>query len=147
MVYSPNPPYEILQTGLVDFTSMQRMRRFARYWDLIANSGNFIDSTPLIWGDRSPFDSFLGFSDRLHERLGQTHAIALERLAGELFGFLVEARRVERGIAAELIWRDYSRGARREVPAFLKHYVTAAPSRRERVGGPGPPIRQARHLA
>jgi hypothetical protein len=25
------------------------MRRFARYWDLIANSGNFIETTPLLW--------------------------------------------------------------------------------------------------
>ena len=29
MVYSPNPPYEILQTGAIDFATMQRLRRFA----------------------------------------------------------------------------------------------------------------------
>jgi hypothetical protein len=28
---------------------MQRLRRFARYWDLVGNSGNFVESTPLIW--------------------------------------------------------------------------------------------------
>src|SRR6266404_4149831 len=50
MVYNPNPPYEILQNNLVDFAVMQRMRRFARYWDLVGNSGNFVETTPLLWG-------------------------------------------------------------------------------------------------
>jgi hypothetical protein len=48
MVYSPHPPYEILQTRLIDFFTMQRLRRFARYWDLIANSGNFIEQLPCL---------------------------------------------------------------------------------------------------
>ncbi|HTQ51922.1 MAG TPA: DUF4080 domain-containing protein [Candidatus Acidoferrales bacterium] len=49
MVYNPHPPYEILQNQLIDFTTMQKLRRFARYWDLVGNSGNFIETTPLIW--------------------------------------------------------------------------------------------------
>jgi radical SAM superfamily enzyme YgiQ (UPF0313 family) len=49
MIYNPQPPYEILQNTLIDFATMQRLRRFARYWDLVGNSGNFIESTPLIW--------------------------------------------------------------------------------------------------
>ena len=34
MIYSPLPPYEILQNKLIDFAAMQQLRRFARYWDL-----------------------------------------------------------------------------------------------------------------
>ena len=49
MIYNPDPPYEILQNKLVDFATMQRLRRFARYWDMVGNSGNFVESTPLIW--------------------------------------------------------------------------------------------------
>jgi radical SAM superfamily enzyme YgiQ (UPF0313 family) len=49
MVYNPQPPYEILQNKLIDFAMMQRLRRFARYWDLVGNSGNFIATAPLIW--------------------------------------------------------------------------------------------------
>ncbi len=49
MVYSAHPPYEILQNKLIDFATMQRLRRFARYWDMVGNSGNFLESTPLIW--------------------------------------------------------------------------------------------------
>lgn len=49
MAYSPHPPYEILQNRLLDFPTLQRLRRFARYWDLVGNSGNFVESTPLLW--------------------------------------------------------------------------------------------------
>src|SRR5208282_4365213 len=49
MIYHPHPPYEILGNKLIDFATMQRLRRFARYWDLVGNSGNFVESTPLIW--------------------------------------------------------------------------------------------------
>jgi radical SAM superfamily enzyme YgiQ (UPF0313 family) len=49
MIYNSQPPYEILQNKLIDFATMQRLRRFARYWDLVGNSGNFIETTPLIW--------------------------------------------------------------------------------------------------
>ena len=48
MVYNPHPPYEILQNRLIDFATMQKLRRFARYWDLVGNSGNFVETTPLI---------------------------------------------------------------------------------------------------
>jgi radical SAM superfamily enzyme YgiQ (UPF0313 family) len=49
MVYNPHPPYEILQTRLIDFVTMQKLRRFARYWDLTGNSGNLLETLPLIW--------------------------------------------------------------------------------------------------
>jgi radical SAM superfamily enzyme YgiQ (UPF0313 family) len=49
MIYNSQPPYEILQNKLIDFATMQRLRRFARYWDMVGNSGNFIETTPLIW--------------------------------------------------------------------------------------------------
>jgi radical SAM superfamily enzyme YgiQ (UPF0313 family) len=56
MVYNPHPPYELLQNRLVDFASMQRLRRFARFWDLLGNSGNFIETTPLLWSRSAPPD-------------------------------------------------------------------------------------------
>ncbi|MEN7974068.1 MAG: DUF4080 domain-containing protein, partial [Verrucomicrobiota bacterium] len=42
MVYSPHTPYEILQTSLIPFDQMQRIQRFARYWNLTVNNGQFI---------------------------------------------------------------------------------------------------------
>jgi len=52
MVYSPLPTYEILRNKLIDFSTMQRLRRFARYWDLIGNSGNFVETVLLVWSGR-----------------------------------------------------------------------------------------------
>jgi hypothetical protein len=49
MRYNPHPPYEILQNRLIDFATMQRLRRFAKYWDLVGNSGNFVETTPMVW--------------------------------------------------------------------------------------------------
>ena len=76
MVYSPNPPYEILQTNQIDFFTMQRLRRMARYWDLVANSGNFHGILPTL----ATFHEFLKFSDWLYAQTRQTHAIARGRL-------------------------------------------------------------------
>lgn len=77
--FNPDPPYNILSTRDLDFASLQRMSRFARYWDLVANSGRFPRTLALLLGT-SPFARFLGFSDWLYARVGQTHAIAHERL-------------------------------------------------------------------
>lgn len=88
MIYSPQPPYEILQNNLIDFPTMQRLRRFARYWDIVANNGKFMETAPRIWSDASPFWSFLRFSDWLYAETRQTHAIALPRLARFLEQYL-----------------------------------------------------------
>jgi len=93
LVWSPLPPYEILQSRTVDFATVQRMRRFARFWDLVANSGRFPRTAPLLWAEAvSPFAEFLRFSDWLFARTGQQHGVALSRLARLLETYLVETR-------------------------------------------------------
>jgi radical SAM superfamily enzyme YgiQ (UPF0313 family) len=124
MVYSPDPPYEILQNKLIDFATMQRMRRFARYWDLVGNSGNFVETVPLMWSvTDSPFAGFLHWSDWLHARIGRRHGIALPRLAELLFEFLTMELKLEPGDAAGSIWRDYQRGGRNDKPLFLRDHI------------------------
>lgn len=83
MVYSPYPPYEILQNKLIDFATMQRLRRFARYWDLVANSGRFRGIERLF-----RFDAFWNFSDWLYRRVGRTHDLAPDRLGRFLQEYL-----------------------------------------------------------
>ncbi len=120
MVYSSDPPYEILKTKLIDFSIMQRLRRFARYWDLIANSGNFIEATPFLWADTSPFWSFLQFSDWLYLQIERTHGIALSKLAELLFTYLTAQKNQPKELILETLARDYQRGGRSDLPAFLK---------------------------
>ena len=126
MVYNPYPPYEILQTKLIGLGQMQKLRRFTRYCDLVGNSGNFVESAPLIWahGD-SPFAAFMRWSDWLHARVGRTDGIALVRLMALLFEFLTNELKLDSRQTAALLWRDYQRGGRHDKPTFLKDFLTA----------------------
>ncbi len=147
MVYHPHPPYEILQTRLIDFATMQTLRRFARYWDLVGNSGNFVETTPLIWhGGASPFHSFRRWSDWLFARVRRTDAIALATLMQSLFIFLTEESKLAPGLVAETMGRDYQRGGRRDPPGFLREFLPAMERPRRSDRAPAPK-RQARHLA
>ncbi len=115
MIYAPNPPYEILSTRDIPFTEMQRMRRFARYWDIVANSGNFTGTLKLLWSDgASPFVEFLRFSDWLHTTLRRTHMIALPVIAQSLFDFLIQENAVDRELAASTLEADWHRTPSRE---------------------------------
>ncbi|HZZ43396.1 MAG TPA: DUF4080 domain-containing protein [Tepidisphaeraceae bacterium] len=148
MVYGGHPPYEVLQTKAMDFATIQRMRRFARYWDLIGNSGNFKDTVAGMWkGAVSPFSLFLGLSDWIYSETGQTHAIALGRLAELVFRYLTEVCGMDAKEVAEGIWKDYQRVGRSDRPEFLRGYIGE-----ERVPSKGDLVkagksRQARHLA
>ena len=147
MVYGAHPPYELLRNKLLDFAAMQRLRRFARFWDLTANSGNFVETTPLIWsGGLSPFAAFLDFSEWIYERIGRRHGIALASLAELLFQYLTTRRQAPPLAAAQTLWRDWQRAGRREKPAFLAELIPDEGANRARTNAPAPK-RQARHLS
>ncbi len=95
MVYASESPYEVLSTSHLSFFELQQLQRFARYWDLVANSGRFPRALePLLEGE-SAFAEFMRFSDWLYCRLSTTGGISLKRLSGELALYLSE----ERGLA------------------------------------------------
>ena len=127
MVYSPHPPYEILQTKLIDFFMMQRLRRFSRYWELVANSGNFAETTPWLWREGSPFEGFMRFADWLYAQTRQTHSIALSRLRELVGQYLTEEASL--------------------TGAEVRHALQADAERTRGISAPGAPPRQARHLA
>ena len=147
MVYNAHPPYEILQNSLLDFATMQRLRRFAKYWDLVGNSGNFAETLPLVWRAGSPFASFLGFSDWLYAQLGRTDTIALVRLAEKLFEYLIGEWHLETKLAAETLWRDWQRGGHRDPPERIRSFLPDEKRDRPRPSKSTLPKRQARHLA
>jgi hypothetical protein len=94
---------------------MQRMRRFARYWDLVANNGHFTSTLKLLWrDDASPFTEFMRFSDWLHAKLQRTHQIALHVMAQALFDFLTKEHGVDAALAAETLEADWHRTPSRE---------------------------------
>jgi Protein of unknown function (DUF4080) len=146
MVYNAHPPYEILQNKLLDFPVMQRLRRFARYWDLVGNSGNFLQTTSLLCqAHASAFTAFMQWSDWLYARIGRQHSIALDRLAQLLFEYLTEECGLTCVAVAETLWHDWQRAGRREKPAFLAEYISNTEAPPPRVKSEAPK-RQARHL-
>jgi radical SAM superfamily enzyme YgiQ (UPF0313 family) len=80
LVFDPYPPYSILATDRISFADMQRLVRFARYWDLVANSGRFANTLPMIL-QQEPFVNFMALSDWMYASTDATHRIALDRLA------------------------------------------------------------------
>ena len=87
--YNPAAPYNILSTRDIDFATMQRVNRFARFWDMIGNSGRFKNTLPLLLAQR-PFHNFLELSDSLYEIAGSSWKISLRRLFALLFVALTE---------------------------------------------------------
>lgn len=145
MRYSTYSPYEILSTSQINFDLMQRMKRLARYWDLVANSGNFIESTPLIWGTESPFWSFLRWTDWLFARTQRTNGIALTQLSELLFVYLTEVSGHAPATVAMPLWRDYQRGGRNDRPHYLRDHIHE-PLPPRNVSSRAIPKRQARHI-
>jgi len=87
--FNPLPPFDILSTDRVSFSTMQRINRFARYWDMIGNSGRFKYSLPHILSDE-PFDDFMAITEWIFNKTGQIHKINLKKLY-ELISQSVEA--------------------------------------------------------
>ncbi|MBI1178134.1 DUF4080 domain-containing protein [bacterium] len=126
MIYATHPPYEILATRLISFADLQRLRRFARYWDLVGNSGNFVETTPLLWRNSgSPFTGFLKWSDWLFARTGRTHGMALVRLMQLLLEYLINEAGVDESQVKAALLHDYRRGGHNDTPKFLAEHKCA----------------------
>ena len=142
MIYSPHPPYEILATRDIPFPGMQRMKRFARYWDLVANSGNFRGTLDLLWRQGpSPFEEFLRLSDWLYQRLKRAHGIALPVLARGVFDYLTGTHEVDPETAAIVVETDWHRTPSREA----LHLCKLSAANPVKAPGAGASRRQARH--
>jgi radical SAM superfamily enzyme YgiQ (UPF0313 family) len=137
MRYSPYPPYSVLCSDGMDFNTLQSLGRFARYWDLIANSGRFPHTLPLLLGEQ-PFARFLAFSDWLYQHSGQTHEIALDRLFEWLYQGLCELWRLPPAQVQTVLLADFQRSGSKKRLSFSPVLPKSARP------GARPP-RQARH--
>ncbi|HRD65502.1 MAG TPA: DUF4080 domain-containing protein [Candidatus Competibacter sp.] len=117
--YNPHPPYNLLCSKAIDFATMRRLERFARYWDLIGNSGRFRNARPLLLGD-DPFGRFMMLSDWLFASTGQTHQFALERLFDLLYRGLIELLGIAEPAAREALILDHRASGARGYPEFRR---------------------------
>ena len=162
MCYSDEAPYQLLQNRDVDFQTMQRVQRFARYWDLIANSGRFQHSLPLLLfknglpktSTDESFYRFMKLSDWLFEKTSQTHKIAYNRLLalvleGSIATELADEKRMHQSLAADCQANGDAhppRWLRAQMPAETT--TSSTDTAKSTTGSPtsATPSRQSRHL-
>jgi hypothetical protein len=66
MVYSPRPPYEVMETAAIPRRDLDRIKNFARFWELIVNRNGFPALAPRFFPPGKPvFRSFIDLADRL----------------------------------------------------------------------------------
>ena len=149
LVFDPYPPYTILANKDVPFDQMQTLIRFARYWDLIANSGRFTHTLPTILAE-TPFENFMALSDWIYAKTDATHRIALDRLANLVSTWLQEERGMTSDQVTAIVASDYAGDARHKQGKGEGSEKSAPPSTRK-VSDAAPtkstPQRQTRQLA
>ena len=108
MHYSNTPPYTILKTRDIDFKTMQAVNRFARYWDMIANSGRFPNTLPLILtqGD-SAFTQFMKLTEALYNKEGSTWKISLPRLYKLIYDVLITEFKITQEVVQDSLEKDF----------------------------------------
>ena len=120
--FNPLPPFNILSTDRVSFATMQRINRFARYWDMIGNSGRFKYALPHILSDE-PFDDFMAITEWIFNKTGQIHKINLKKLF-ELISQAVEALYPEKHqLVIEKIAVDYEAAKLKSLFSSLNLYA------------------------
>jgi len=140
--FNPLPPFNILSNNCVDFSTMQRVNRFARYWDMIGNSGRFKHSLPFILSDQ-PFDDFLALTDWIFNKTGQTHQINLKKLY-ELVAQAVESLFPERhSDVITALEKDY---AASKLKGNFKGLILVSKPAEESASQHRRSLRQQRHL-
>jgi hypothetical protein len=72
--YAPEPPYEVLSTASLPRPGLDRIKNFARFWELIMNRGAFPDPA-LFPPGRPVFRPFMDLADRLLGRFGRNWGI------------------------------------------------------------------------
>lgn len=94
MHYNPDPPYDIIATDALSAPDIERLKRFARYWELVVNRNRFphrvtsLLTPPPPAPPTSPFHRFLAFTDFAWQRFGRTWALTPQDLSAALDTFL-----------------------------------------------------------
>lgn len=118
MIYSDIPPYDILQNNLLSFEQIQKMKRFARFWDIFYNSGSFTKTVPFLWSDGKVFEGFYAFSEWIYTQTLSTWKISLERQIALIHTYLCE--RHDKTIVEAALVEDLAQRPEKTIPFFLR---------------------------
>jgi hypothetical protein len=158
MVYDTLQPYTVQATSVVDAPTLARFTRFARYWDLVANSGRFTRTLPVLLqgGDGagptalapavSAFYAFMGFADWLWHTTAKTSGLTPENLVDRLHAYLCTVLGLPTEPVQAVLLADYVASGAHASPAALAGVL---PRRNPESGGTERSLaqRQQRHGA
>jgi len=131
-IYSDKPPYDILQNDNLSFETIQKMKRFARFWDLTYNSGNFQKTLEFIFEKEDVFKSFYEFSEWIYKKSESTWQISLNRLSEYIFIYLTEYKDFNKTKIADTILSDLTKVNGRKIPKFLQNHISFIPDIRRK---------------
>ncbi len=129
MVYSDTPPYDILQNDRLSFVQIQKMKRFARFWDIFYNSGNFSTAVTMIWREGKVFEGFYAFSEWIYGQTLSTWKISIDRQIMLLHTYLCrfhDKTAVEAALLDDLSVRD-----EKIIPFFMRQTASNPKNRSE----------------
>ena len=146
MVYDAAPPYTVQHTGAVSASEVHAFIRLARYWDLVANSGRFAGTLPLLLRGESAFTAFADFAQWLWATTRATSGLSPEALLDAVFNYLTVQRALPVAAVRAALLADYLASGARSNPRALQGHL---PARAAPVasGSTALAARQAMHLA
>ena len=149
MVFQDGPPYSVIQTDALSPEQVIAFTRLARYWDLIANSGRFPASLPLLLKGPSAFAAFADFASWLWVTIARTSGISPEALVDALYAYLIDVRALPAPTVHAALLADYRGSGARAKPLVLQSDLTRAKTAQSAVGESFTRHsgRQRRHLA
>ena len=131
MVYDAAPPYTVRYNDAVSADEVQAFIRLARYWDLVANSGRFCATMPLVMqggtAPPSPFSAFAHFAQWLWHTSaitqGKTSGLSPENLVDALLDYLTTQRGLALADVRAALVADYIASGARSNPQSLQGYL------------------------
>jgi hypothetical protein len=157
MVYSMETPFQILRTKTMDFATLQKMNRFAKFWDLYANSGKFknfmqVFREHVVTSEKKSFFwQFFAFSEFLTTRYSQYFGISFVSLLESALMYMTLEMKIDTEKAKEILLQDFLANGAKGVPAFLGGHMAVPANQKTNHASSGPnnsaiPKRQQQHL-
>lgn len=122
LVFSQNPPYEILQTPHMDFLQLTQFKRFARYYDVLVNNANFAESVHLICQNHF-YNDFDKLALWIYQQTQSTQGISQTRWVKLLFEYMTQIIHINPNVAALSLIHDYLRSRKEDIPPLLKPFL------------------------
>ena len=116
--YSLIPPYSVLENKDMSFDTLNHIKRIAKFWDLIANSGRFKSTLPLLL-NLDAFGAISHFSQWAYPQVNQTHGIALDKLFALVFNYLSQYTQHASETIQQAMQQDFIRIGTHGWPKFL----------------------------